>query len=334
MKKTLALTLVVVIIFMLTGCNTPESESSNRGSNISENPETTSLPNTAINTSTRVGDIVQFGGYDWRVLDIENGKALIIVDSIIDWGAYNEEDGDTTWAECSLRNYLNNEFYNSFSSDEMFRISATEVNNNNNSWFDSTGGEATSDYIFLLSIDELIRYFGDSDAPNNWDGYSWSAHSQNFSDEYNENRKAVLNMTEEQIKSASERISESDFCVYTEEEMQKRLTDNIGTIGGWWLRTPGLSGSHAAHVSANGSVMVAGTLGAGGPYTISLGHGPMIDFLGIRPSMWVTLDANSIENSNADDSYSTSTSVQIGNIIQFGGYDWQVMDIQGRLLCF
>ncbi|MCL2634456.1 MAG: hypothetical protein FWD34_08100, partial [Oscillospiraceae bacterium] len=41
--------------------------------------------------TVNVGDIIQLGGYDWRVLDVQDGRAFIITDRIIDNRAYHNE---------------------------------------------------------------------------------------------------------------------------------------------------------------------------------------------------------------------------------------------------
>lgn len=62
----------------------------------------------------RVGDIVKFGNYNWQVLEIKGGKALILSERILEQRAYNHTNTDITWANCSLREYLNGDFYDSF----------------------------------------------------------------------------------------------------------------------------------------------------------------------------------------------------------------------------
>ena len=74
-------------------------------------------------------DIISFGNYKWRVLDIKEGKALIITEEIIGLHWYNDRFVDVTWAECELRKYLNNWFYSSFNQEEKERI-ITVVNRN------------------------------------------------------------------------------------------------------------------------------------------------------------------------------------------------------------
>ena len=43
-----------------------------------------------------IGDIIQFGGHDWRVLDVRDGKALLLSDKIIEKRPYHDEYEDVT----------------------------------------------------------------------------------------------------------------------------------------------------------------------------------------------------------------------------------------------
>ena len=62
----------------------------------------------------KIDSSISFGGYNWRVLDIHNNRALIITEDIIEQRAYHDVYRDITWADCALRKYLNGEFYNKF----------------------------------------------------------------------------------------------------------------------------------------------------------------------------------------------------------------------------
>lgn len=111
----------------------------------------------------QVGDKISFGCYDWRVLDIQNNVALIITECIIEQRAYHDAYKDITWVDCSLRKYLNVEFYNKFDAIDKTRIIPVLNKNPDNQWYGSKGGEDTQDRIFLLSIEEAVcQYFGDS----------------------------------------------------------------------------------------------------------------------------------------------------------------------------
>jgi hypothetical protein len=112
--------------------------------------------------TANVGDIIQFGGYDWRVLEVRDGKALLLSDRVFEPRHYHTESTDLTWETCSLRAYLNGEFYNSFSVNDRARIADTTVINNDHPWYGTPGGNNTTDKIFLLSTDEVRTYLTDN----------------------------------------------------------------------------------------------------------------------------------------------------------------------------
>lgn len=115
--------------------------------------------------SINVGDIVNFGVYEdeiieWRVLEKNNDKILLLTDKLIDCKKYNTEDVSITWETCSLRKWLNNDFLDkSFDEVEKEKILETKVINTNNGEYGTAGGNDTNDKVFLLSYDETERYF-------------------------------------------------------------------------------------------------------------------------------------------------------------------------------
>ena len=77
---------------------------------------------TTTNKSVKIGDIIKFGDYKWRVLDVQDNRALIISEEILFQKPYHSTENPITWENCSLRKYLNNEFYNTFNKKEKERI--------------------------------------------------------------------------------------------------------------------------------------------------------------------------------------------------------------------
>jgi len=74
-----------------------------------------------------LGGVIQFGGHDWRVLDVQNNRALIITENIIERRPYNVELDDVTWETSTLRRYLNGEFLQKFSREDQARIAETRI---------------------------------------------------------------------------------------------------------------------------------------------------------------------------------------------------------------
>lgn len=128
--------------------------------------------------SAEAGDIVYFGNYEqdndtsngaekieWQVLAKENNKVLVISKYALDSQHYNTADKDVTWETCTLRTWLNGTFLNSaFSTNEQAAIAQTTVTADGNPEYDTDSGNATTDKVFLLSIDEANKYFSSDSA--------------------------------------------------------------------------------------------------------------------------------------------------------------------------
>ena len=122
-----------------------------------------------------VGQKVTFGQYPqgangevqtmvWRVLAVENGRALLITDKLIDCLKYNEKEDNVTWETCTLRKWMNNDFISkAFNSSQQERIATVTNQNPNNPEYGTKGGRATQDKLFALSVDEAKKYFRDDD---------------------------------------------------------------------------------------------------------------------------------------------------------------------------
>ena len=90
-------------------------------------------------------------------------RTLLITEYIIEQRSYNDVYKETTWADCSIRRYLNGEFYDRFTENDKLRICSVINKNPANPWYKTGGGANTQDRIFLLSMEEIVcRYFGDS----------------------------------------------------------------------------------------------------------------------------------------------------------------------------
>ncbi|MBE6911981.1 MAG: toll/interleukin-1 receptor domain-containing protein [Ruminococcaceae bacterium] len=123
--------------------------------------------------TAKVGDYVFLGKYEqdnntsngeedieWLVLEIKEGKALLISKYALDCKQYNTTGAKVTWETCTLREWLNNDFVNSaFSGDEKAMIPTVTVSADKNPMYDTNPGNATQDQIFLLSITEVNKYF-------------------------------------------------------------------------------------------------------------------------------------------------------------------------------
>ncbi len=198
----------------------------------------------------QVGEKISFGGYDWQVLDVQNGKALIITEYIIEQRPYHDAYEDITWAECSLRKYLNGAFYNKFSAADQDRIHSVLHINSDNQWFGTKGGEDTLDNIFLLSLDEVCRYFGDSTS---------KLYNPGKNQRYWFERKDINN--------------------------DKRIAMLINKNGcwWWWLRSPGRVGLKAVYIWGDGTIGIQGNNILKGNISDGKCTG------GVRPALWLSL---------------------------------------------
>ncbi|MBR4749140.1 MAG: hypothetical protein IK083_06190 [Abditibacteriota bacterium] len=63
-----------------------------------------------------IGSTITFGKYKgtrivWRILDERDGRQLLLSEYCLDSKPFNNRDMDAVWAGCSLRKWLNNEFF-------------------------------------------------------------------------------------------------------------------------------------------------------------------------------------------------------------------------------
>ncbi|MBP5159963.1 MAG: hypothetical protein ILP10_06645 [Lachnospiraceae bacterium] len=109
---------------------------------------------------------------EWMVLDRDeaNNRLLLlsryIVDNIAyyDYGGGAVTDQGTTWAESSVRRWLNEDFYGAvFDAGEKALIEKVRLNNKNPEKKGAIGGKNTEDYVFFLSTDEATKYLGAND---------------------------------------------------------------------------------------------------------------------------------------------------------------------------
>jgi hypothetical protein len=199
----------------------------------------------------KIDSSLSFGGYNWRVLDILNNTALIITEEIIEQRAYHDAYKDITWADCALRNYLNGEFYDKFNDTDKLRIIPVTNKNPDNQWYGSKGGADTRDRVFLLNLEEVCKYFGDS-------------------------RSKLQNPGKNQ-RYWFERKDENN---------SKRIARLLGKEWSWWwwLRSPGRVNVKAVYIfGTDGNIGIQGNNILKG----NLSDGKCTG--GVRPALWLKL---------------------------------------------
>jgi len=132
------------------------------------------------------GEVYRIGPYDWRVLDVQEDKALFIWDDLYEKRAYHDPKGSVgefqygsytweifelneqpakekaesvTWETCSLRKWLNGEFLRRFSEHDIEAMVETTLENKDDPHSNTKGGNSTKDKVFLLSLEEVEQYF-------------------------------------------------------------------------------------------------------------------------------------------------------------------------------
>ena len=187
------------------------------------------------------------------MLDVQDGKALLISKYGLDAKPYNTELDLVTWETCTLRTWLNDDFLKTcFDSKAQDAILMTNVDNSNSqcySGWNTTGGNNTQDKVFLLSYAEVNKYFG-------------------VTGQNEDNTKARVLPTAYAIKNGAYTSSSDtvDSSVY----------GTTGAAGEWWLRSPGGLPGTADIVYPDGSL-----------YCNSVDIGSTV----VRPAFWVNLNS-------------------------------------------
>ncbi len=159
----LAAALILLSVFSgCTGLGSANKNSLNLAYNTSEqyDPEKDYAP----------GDRFLFGSYEqdndtengkekiqWIVLSAEQGRLLIVSEFGLDYMQYHTERAyDTEWANCALRNWLNNDFLSeAFSDDDLEFVCSAPIINHKVLGY----AENTTDRVFCLGIEEAPELF-------------------------------------------------------------------------------------------------------------------------------------------------------------------------------
>ena len=185
----------------------------------------------ALIAEAEIGSYVFFGSYEqdndtsngkedieWIVLAKEGNRALVISKYALDCKQYHPSMSDITWETCSLREWLNGPFLNTFRVEERNSIIDTTVTADKNPSYSTSPGNDATDKVFLLSIAEVDKYFSSDEA---------------------------------------RKCTPTDYAdaqgVWT-----SRSDSTGGRAVCWWLRSPGSLSDHAAVVHGSGSVNISG----------------------------------------------------------------------------
>lgn len=170
--KKIIIGIVVFFFFVCFLAYLGSNEESN-GISTHDNNVAKATSETRANRPTRDGNTVYFGSYyehngrpgpiEWTILKEEDGKLLIISNDILDSQPYDKDNRKVTWATCSLRSWLNNDFINAaFNASEQEYILTMPVSDSANKKYGTKAGKNTKDKIFLLSANEADKFFADN----------------------------------------------------------------------------------------------------------------------------------------------------------------------------
>ena len=120
-----------------------------------------------------IGDNVTFGTYEqdnnrkdgaediqWIVLDKQDGRLMLISRYCLDSKPYNDTLEATNWEYCSLRQWLNEDFYNAaFTEEEQERIFVETNENPEHDPYKTSSGRTTVDRVSVLSQEEANSRF-------------------------------------------------------------------------------------------------------------------------------------------------------------------------------
>ncbi|MCL2356857.1 MAG: DUF6273 domain-containing protein [Defluviitaleaceae bacterium] len=201
------------------------------------------------------------------MLEVQGNYAKILHETVIVNEPFHHTREEVTWAASSSRVWLNGEFFNSFSAADRARIRETYVVNSDNPWTSSQwayrinapGGANTTDRIFLLSIEEVVRYFGNSGML--------------------ERGRTEIN------RDVNVRLRWPEHALYywgmRDQFNTARIADNDAGEASWWrLRSPGFRQTTAAVVDTAGEITMFRRL-----VTDSSDRG------GLRPALWLNLES-------------------------------------------
>ncbi len=200
-----------------------------------------------------IGDHVTMGTYpqtetgtdktpiEWLILDVQGDQALLISRYGLETKAYNTieptyvdvygilvtvyESVDVTWETCTLREWLNKDFFDmAFTAEEQKAILTTDVDNSWEqryvNWY-TVGGNDTRDKVFLLSYAEANRYF---------------------------------NVTLFNNKNIISRAAPTAYAEKKSYPDENKNTADGTAASRWWLRSPGYHQYSAAYIDFDGSL--------------------------------------------------------------------------------
>lgn len=180
----------------------------------------------------------------WRVLANDGNRVLLLSEQALVGMTYNSKEhflNDVTWETCSLRAWLNSDFLNdAFSAEEQQAILPTVISTpdyKDFTGFSVSGGNDTTDKVFLLSTDEAKKYLATDSlricSPTDYAVYSGAAKRWGY---YNDD--------------------------------SQKVAEYVDNVCWWWLRSPGEIGHFTACCEHNGSIRRSGSYSGTDKYSV------------------------------------------------------------------
>ncbi|MDE5777559.1 MAG: Ig-like domain-containing protein [Lachnospiraceae bacterium] len=178
----------------------------------------------------------------WKVLSVNGTDALLLAERGLDTQRYNGDYSDVTWENSTIRSWLNgydssyntygndyrgNSFFDrAFSSTEKNTIVISNVANKNNPLYETSGGNNTTDKIYLLSIEEILN-----------DNFGFS-----ISETARDKTRKMKSSTYAKAMGA-----------YSSSSNSNKPTSDTG-ICNWLLRSPGKASNFSAYIKDLGTI--------------------------------------------------------------------------------
>ncbi len=151
----------------------------------------------------------------WDVLAEEGNRKLLLSRKAVAKRSYHDVDEPVSWETCSLRAWLNGDFYRTaFNGYEKQRILKIPVTADKNTYCNTDAGSSTDDHVFLLSLPEV---------------------------------NALLRR-----QLSAKRKCEADPADAPDATNDNKAADDTGCV--WWLRSPGSEKNEAACVNGDGQI--------------------------------------------------------------------------------
>lgn len=204
----------------------------------------------------------------WRILKIDNERALLLADQALDVQPYHGAGRYITWEQATIRSWLNgygaaenaiafdytnhNFIGRAFTQQQKEAILETQLEGEKNLSSGISGGNTTTDKIFLLAQTDMSTKAG-------------TVHGF---------------MEQASLTDEGRRASGSDYAKAMGAYQSAYETDTQMRIG-WWVRNPGEQALYAEYVDGNGVLNV---------------RGEKVDYKrkGVRPALWLNLKESEI----------------------------------------